>query len=317
MFPDLKDTDEEFLNGAVRSLYQIFERKYDGTAAMISIKDGKLTIYGRGILKDGSQQDYTEKFPELRDEIIKGWFDDCEVLGEIVVFEDHDQESFNMLQSRTNRTTDIEKYAEKYPATFIAFDIKSYGGKNLEDVPFRHRRRMLADLIPKIPFVMIIKQYDTPIDKSSLIIQMKENNFEGIVIKSGGANWGKQQYKFKPVLTEDVFWDGEFVPGKGKNEGLVGSLICYQYVNGSKMEVAKVGGGINDILRRELTRMVNEKLITKDKPQTIEIQAHELLKSGKMRYPQFIRFRSDKSAKQCTRILQVNIDNNSDLNKWI
>lgn len=302
MFPDLKDENEEFIKDMISSKYHILERKYDGTAAMIDIKDGCLTIWGRGLLKDGSQQNYTDKFPELRDEINKHFTIDCKILGEIVVLDEDGNESLTKLQSRMNRESDIEAFAELYPASFIAFDIKHLGKQDLSEYKFYERRKILNDYLPNSYIVFLIQQWLTKRDKIFILDELKNKKFEGVVAKFINGTWGKGQYKYKPRLSQDVFWEGEFIPGKGKNEGLVGSLICYQYINGAKMQIAKVGGGINDELRRQLTRL--QLHVSEDNPRVIEVQTHELLKSGKLRYPQFIKFRTDKAPEQCIRKLE-------------
>ena len=319
MFPDLKDESEEFIRDMINSKYHILERKYDGTAAMIDIKDGCLTIWGRGLLKDGSQQNYTDKFPELRDEINKSFTIDCKILGEIVVLDEDGNESLTKLQSRMNRESDIKSYAEKYPASFIIFDIKHLGEHDLSEYRFYERRRILNDYLPNSYMFILIQQWLTKRDKIFILDELKNKKFEGVVAKFINGKWGKSQYKYKPRLSQDVFWEGEFIPGKGKNEGLVGSLICYQYINGAKMQVAKVGGGMHMELRRQLIRMVSE--VSKDNPQVIEVQTHELLKSGKLRYPQFMKFRTDKAPEQCTRKLELHPSNQSSgktiLDEWV
>lgn len=319
MFPDLKDESEEFIRNMINSKYHILERKYDGTAAMIDIVDGCLTIWGRGLLKDGSQQNYTNKFPELRDEINKNFTIDCKILGEIVVLDEDGNESLTKLQSRMNRESDIKSYAEKYPASFITFDIKHLGEHDLSEYRFYERRKILNDYLPNSYMFILIQQWLTKRDKIFILDELKNKKFEGVVAKFINGKWGKSQYKYKPRLSQDVFWEGEFIPGKGKYEGLVGSLICYQYINGAKMQVAKIGGGIHMERRRILTQMVSE--VSKDNPQVIEVQTHELLKSGKLRYPQFIKFRTDKAPEQCTRKLELHPSSQSlgktILDEWV
>lgn len=319
MFPDLKDEDEEFIQHMVNSKYHILERKYDGTAAMIDIKDGCLTVWGRGLLKDGSQQNYTDKFPELRDEINNHFTMDCKILGEIVVLDEDGNESLTKLQSRMNRESDIEVYAEKYPTSFIAFDIKSLRDQDLSEYRFYDRRKILNDYLPRSYMVFLIQQWLTKRDKIFILDELKDKEFEGVVAKFINGKWGKEQYKYKPRLSQDVFWEGEFIPGKGKYDGLVGSLICYQYINGAKMQVAKVGGGMHMELRRQLTRLQPQ--VSKDNPRVIEVQTHELLKSGKLRYPQFIKFRTDKAPEQCIRKLALHPSSQSSgktiLDEWV
>jgi ATP-dependent DNA ligase len=317
-FVDLKPIDNTRAQELVNDNNKIFERKYDGTAGIINvdIETEEFKIFGRGILKDGSQQEYTDTFPDLLPSV-KTFCDKLDfladvrnitLLGEIVVLDPEGNESFKGVESRCNRKKDIDLYAKKFPAQFMVFDALSLNG-DLKCLSFQARRQELEghkDVIEESDRLRLIEQRLYPIGKQDLLDRVNSGKYgyEGIVVKDLRNNYFEPALKYKYKCTEDVFWEGDYKEGKGKHEGRVGSLVCYQYINGKKLEVAQVGGGLTDSLRDELMQMVENGEVSAENPRTLEVQTHELLPSGKMRYPNFIRWRFDKSAGQCTRCLK-------------
>jgi len=318
-FVDLKAIDNTRAQELVNDDNSVFERKYDGTAGIINvdIEAEEYKIFGRGILKDGSQQEYTDTFPDLLPSIEKF----CELftnilecksitlLGEIVVLDSEGNESFKGIESRCNRKKDIDLYAKKFPAQFMIFDILNCNNFTLCNLPFGARRLTLDShktLIEETDRLKLIEQRLYPIGKQDLLDRVNSGKygFEGIVVKDLRAPYSESALKYKYKKTEDVFWEGAYKEGKGKHEGRVGSLVCYQYINGKKIEVAQVGGGLTDSLRDELMQMIEKGDVSAENPRTLEVQTHELLPSGKMRYPNFVRWRFDKSPVQCTRELK-------------
>lgn len=320
MFGELKLIEQATAESYVNDDSVIFERKYDGTAGIVNVnlEYHDLSIWGRGILKDGTQQEYTTTFPDLLAPIDRmccnindfspSGFKDIALLGEIVVLDDCGDESFKGIESRCNRKNDIEAYAKALPATFMAFDILHFNGVDLRSQPFIARRAMLAGILQNNknnPRIKLIDQAVGKQAKRELLNRALAGEIEGIVVKDLNTTYPQGIYKFKYKETQDVFWEGEYKPGNGRHTGRVGALICYQYIVDRKVKVASVGGGMTDALRDEITTMVKNGEVTAEKPRVLEVQTHELLPSGAMRYPNFVRWRTDKSASQCVRKLKT------------
>lgn len=310
--------DEVTAQSLVSDPSKVFERKYDGTAGIINVDPTECKLYGRGILKDGTQQDYTATFPDLQESIdyacqefarkIPG-FTGITLLGEIVVLNEAGDESFKGIESRCNRKKDIEEYAEKFPAQFMIFDILSLSGKDLCGLPFSQRRAILEqyiDVFEETDRLSLIRQETQSAGKQYLLDRVNSGKFgmEGVVVKDLHAAYPNNSMKYKYKSTEDVYWKGEYKEGAGKNKGKIGSLVCYQSINGVELEVAQVGGGLTDALREELLEAVRKGEVSVENPWVIEVQTHELLPSGKLRYPAWVRRRFDKSHKQCIRTLE-------------
>lgn len=317
-FGDLKVIDEVTIKNLVSDTSKVFERKFDGTAGIINVDPTECKIYGRGILKDGTQQDYTATFPDLQESIdyacheftrkIPG-FSGITLLGEIVVLNDSGDESFKGIESRCNRKKDIDGYAEKFPAQFMIFDILCLNGKDLCGLPFSQRRAILEqyeDVFEETDRLLLIRQEVQAAGKQYLLDRVSSGKFgmEGIVVKDLHAAYPNNSMKYKYKSTEDVYWKGEYKEGAGKNKGKIGSLVCYQLINGVELEVAQVGGGLTDALREELLEAVRKGEVSEENRWVVEVQTHELLPSGKLRYPAWIRRRFDKSWKQCVRTLE-------------
>jgi len=312
-FPDLKDMDNLHKVQELAKRSNIYcEQKFDGTACMVDIfPDGRAPIlWGRGILKDGNQQVYNTNFPEMVEFFSKLKVSNTgvtRILGELVCFNGQKIEKFKWIQPRLTRKYGIEALAKEFPATFMAFDLLSYNGTSLVDESYYFRRLILSDLVDfcSIPCgerFQVVPTYSEEGSKDALIQRLLLEKFEGVVLKDHTKTF--KAYKYKPTITEDVIWCGEYNEGTGKNQGKVGSLITYQYVEGHMVEIANVGG-LTDELRDWFTAKSKE--ITKDNPLVLEVEAMsrgdttKKGKVGKLRHPRYSRIRTDKPPKQCIR----------------
>ena len=311
-FPDLRDQDDysKVLKLARDNVYSM-ERKYDGTACIVDIfGDGRTPIlWGRGVLKDGSQQDYTANFPEITE-----FFDSIDLprtrlLGELVVFNGEEIEKFKWIQPRLIRKYGIEELAKEFPATFMVYDILIYDGLSLINDSYAVRRKLLQEVVGDLVRdregrFRIIPSFTTSENKEDLLLDLQDRRFEGVVIKDRTKSM--VGYKYKPTITEDVIWFGEYNEGTGKNAGQVGSMVCYQYINGELVEIANVGG-LTVSARGHFTHMAKGGKVSRDNPIVLEVEAMsrgertKKGKIGKLRHPRYSRIRLDKSPEQCTR----------------
>ena len=112
--------------------------------------------------------------------------------------------------------------------------------------------------------------------------------FEGVIVKSlDGLYEYKRSYnwmKLKPEETEDLKII-DFEEGSGKYQNQLGAFIC-ELSNGGEV---RVGSGLTDSERKEFWEKRNDLL-----GQTIEIKFQEKTKDDSLRFPVFLRFRTDK-----------------------
>lgn len=308
-FPKLKDMDDykKVCRFAKDNVY-IFQRKFDGVCCMVDIfPNGEVILWGRNFLKDGSRSTLTNNFPEIVE-----YFKTCEpvrmrILGELVCFNGQEIEKFSNIQPRCTRKYGIEELAEESPATFLAFDIQIYRGIDSTLNCYDARRKILQIIATDFPTdarFKVIPSYLFTEEKEALLLELKEKKFEGVVIKARAKR--DQYWKYKPTITEDVIWFGEYNEGTGKNEGQVGSMVCYQYINGELVEIANVGG-LTVSARGHFTYMAKGGKVSRDNPIVLEVEAMsrgertKKGKIGKLRHPRYSRIRLDKSPEQCTR----------------
>lgn len=308
-FPDLRDQDDysKVLKLARDKAYNM-ERKYDGTACIVDLTPVKKTLWGRGILKSGERQVYNTNFPEILNYFDHPFFDrKLRLLGELVCFNGEEFEKFKWIQPRLTRKYGIEEMSKEFPATFMVFDILYYDDINLENVTYATRRRFLETLFTGFPVdkrIRLVPSFNDQNGKEALIEALRRDKFEGIVIKD--RTKPMVGYKYKPTITEDVIWFGEYNEGTGKNAGQVGSMVCYQYINGELVEIANVGG-LTVSARGHFTYMAKGGKVSKDNPIVLEVEAMsrgertKKGKIGKLRHPRYSRIRLDKAPEQCTR----------------
>lgn len=298
-FPKLKDKDFEFLTESVQNSSLIFSHKLDGTACIMTINSNEVILTGRGILKSGEQQDYTERFPDIsQHQSIQNCELSCTLLGEIVTFDEKGEDNFALLQPRLTRKKDIDKYAADFPAKFIAFDITELNDRNLEQFPLYYRLEMLEFTCKQLG-IGIALQAQTTDTKQHMIDMMIEQDWEGIVVKDKTSIYGEKSYKHKQTHTEDIFTEGEFRNGKGRNKNLVGALRCYQYINGIKTDVSYVRG-FSDEECKFFTDNIKNGMISKENKLVLEVKTYQRIKlSNKLRHASFVRIRTDKSSEQC------------------
>lgn len=132
-------------------------------------------------------------------------------------------------------------------------------------------------LLPTVDERLIVNKYIHGIPSSEvteLLIKARKQGHEGLVIRTATDIF----YKVKPTETHDVKVIG-YQEGTGRNKGRLGALIT---------PLGKVGSGFTDKDREQLTK---ESIIGK----VIEVKSMELTKTGKFRFPRFIRVREDKS----------------------
>ena len=126
-----------------------------------------------------------------------------------------------------------------------------------------------------------------------LVLEMLKDasarKIEGFVLKNQhNAEW----YKLKPQKTVDVVvmaWDS----GVARNYGKMGALICGLYDESGKLvEIANVGGGYTDEMRRTFKPENTEGRV-------IEVTYQSVAAKGRLQFPRFERFRDDKPAEDC------------------
>jgi ATP-dependent DNA ligase len=122
----------------------IFEPKWDGFRALI-FRDGKeILIQSR----DGKPLD--RYFPELHPPLLSQLPKRCVLDGEVVIAQSGALD-FDALQLRLHPAASrVKLLSEQIPASVVFFDLLANGARDLRQLPFSERRRMLESLLEKV-----------------------------------------------------------------------------------------------------------------------------------------------------------------------
>jgi ATP-dependent DNA ligase len=188
-----------------------YEQKYDGFRAIAFVSGEELLLQSRG------GKDLRRYFPELRFPAGEYVVD-----GEIVIDAPGGGEAFGTLQQRIHPAASrVERLAQEWPASFIAFDLLSRDGVELLDRPFSDRRAALEAIAG-------LRRAELVRDAADAERWLRGS--EGVVAKRLDAAYtpGKRtaMVKVKRQRTIDCVIMG-YRPGKAP--GSVGSLILGLY----------------------------------------------------------------------------------------
>lgn len=326
----LAQAADGIINEWINNPLVVFELKLDGTRAKAEIKKDKVVLHGRGA-KSGKPTDYATQFPEIAEAIEDMNLPEGTILdGEIVIVDENNLPSFNLIQRRMNRVKNIEELMEELPATYIIFDVAAVGKLSADDLPYTERRNVLQSFKEKARKVAgrvdIIPNATSIMEKKKLWDLVVKHDMEGVMVKRIDGLYvntrGKDWMKFKRLDTFDVIvtgfdWGTGRLGGQqecvdrngvdialrdksGKPVKVFGSLNVSVYDDGKLVEIGDIGGGFTDEQRIELTRQYIRGKELKEKF-VVEVECLGLgKKDGRLRMPQFLRVRDDKQEKDCT-----------------
>lgn len=249
------------------------DTKLDGIRAVAKVKDGDVVIYSRRGKVFNNYKNIERELLQLPDGIYDG---EIEAGGD-----------FQALMRTVTKKIDGEEMGSK--ATFSIFDLAK------ENTTLEDRLIMLYGLDTEI------KRLDL---KSIMIVSGKIVNDEeelttyyghkvlegkeGIMIKALDGLYeykrSKAWQKMKPVSTED-FEVVAVEEGTGKYENHLGAIVC-KLPNGGTVNI---GSGFKDDERKEYWDKQDD-IIGK----IVEIRFQEKTNDGSLRFPVFVRWRTDK-----------------------
>ncbi len=289
----------------------IAETKLDGSRYLWHIENDRNYLTSRRIsVKTGKYVEKSDCMPHLRD--LKLVYNNSGIIldGEIMApnsWEKISSSVTSIVGSLPERAIELQEefgYLE-----YHIFDILYENNIDCREYPLHLRKNILEEFYKENylsgnPNIRLI--YHVKSDKKLFYEQIVDDGGEGIVLKNLNSIYGKDWIKVKKEETWDVVIIGykdakeytEKVSGeksisKFYNNRWIGAIEFGQYKDGNLKSYGYCSGMTEDI-RAELSN-------NKDKyiGQTIEIKAQQRLKSGHFRHPVFVRFRQDKSAKEC------------------
>ncbi len=287
----------------------MFEPKLDGIRALVHIRNGEAKIYTRYGLEQTSQ------FPELgrhlseqRGHMILD--------GEIVAFEDG-RPGFTPMMKRFHLkdAAALEAADRAYPCLFYAFDVLHLDGYDLRGYGTRRRREHLRRLLLPTERVKLIEHLDD--HGLAFYRAVVAAGFEGAMAKKADARYdasGKRSANWLKIKfsTSAEFVVGGLAAGEGSRASTFGALVLGYYDNDVLTYAGRVGSGFNDITLAQLSEKLHPMAtrenpfgtpveqdvpITWLRPETVvEVKFGEIMPSGHIRTPVFLRERPDIEA---------------------
>lgn len=170
-------------------------------------------------------------------------------------------------------------------------------GDDIATLPYNRRYQIAESVVKALgdPRFVMVKNYEaSKVGDLWLEIESKESH-EGLILRDWRSTYYTTLTKLKRSV-EDDFVVMEVLEGQGKHQGRMGSLRLGQYdpEDGHVHEVMDVGGGFSDLERE---------LIWENRTMTINrvclVEGKSRFSSGALRHPNFVRFRDDKTPKEC------------------
>jgi bifunctional non-homologous end joining protein LigD len=289
----------------------LYEVKWDGIRAMISLDEGEVRIRGRNGL------DITKQFPELL--IPEQAFRATSALfdGEIVCLDDDGKPNFRNVIHRMQQSADgaIGRAITKCSAVCYLFDCLYLDGRPIVNEPLTRRREWLEDAIKRDSPYRVSQVVE---DGAAFFEAIKQMGLEGMMAKQRSSTYvpGKRSeswLKIKSRQTVECAIIG-YTRGKGDREASFGALHLAQ-ADGDKLKyLGKVGSGFDEhslkAVWAELQKLATTKRPIKEKPLDdarsvwleskliCEVQFGSLTADGILREPVFLRLRPDLSLPQ-------------------
>ena len=244
----------------------IYEVKWDGMRVIADVAPDSVQAW------TSNGRDATVAFPELAS--LGGALAPVEATldGELVALDGRGKPSFGRLQQRMHVASPAEarRRAGEVPVELVVFDLLRLGGRDVVELPWRDRRRLLDQLADDLPPGSGVAQvFD---DGPALVAVCEERGLEGVIAKRVDSPYvpgarTRSWIKVK-VRRHDEMVVGGWSEGEGNRSGRLGSLLVgFHDTPGSATlrYAGRVGSGFTGA---ELDRMagVLDPLATDDCP---------------------------------------------------
>lgn len=299
----------------------VYEVKLDGFRAL-AYKEGHAVC-----LLSRTNNELTDKFPEVTEAMRKFGARRAIVDGEIVALDEKGRSSFQLLQA-------YELGQERPPICFYVFDLLELQGKSLRQKTLEQRKAALKKLLPKgSDIIRWSPSLEGDVDK--LLAMTRKHGFEGLIGKRVKSHYeaGKRSgawIKLK-VVAQQEFVIGGYTPPNGARQHF-GALLVGVHEKGKLRYAGKVGTGFDSALLKSLHQQF-KKLERKTcpfvdlpeertgrygqgitatvmkrchwlKPELVaELKFAEWTRDHRLRQPVFLGLRQDKPAKKVVREL--------------
>jgi bifunctional non-homologous end joining protein LigD len=291
-----------------------FEMKWDGMRVLLFVEGGQLA------LKSRRGNDVTARFPELRALAESLGTTEAVLDGEVVALDDDGRPSFEQLQPRMHVGSPAvaRRLAAERPVVCMLFDVLWLDGHSTCELPYTERRRLLERLALSGP------TWQTPPTTvgggAAVVRAAKELGLEGVVAKrlDGAYQPGRRSDSWRKVKTTQgqEFVVGGWLPGAGRLEGKLGSLLVGYFDDGVLRYAGRVGSGIDEAKRvaleaqlEPLARATSPFGATPKLPDprwvepelVVQVAFQNWTSAGMLRAPRYRGLRDDKDPSEVVR----------------
>jgi ATP-dependent DNA ligase len=311
----------------------VFEPKWDGFRCLV-FRDGDEVELG-----SRNDRPLTRYFPELLDPIREMLPERCVVDGEVVVVSERGLD-FDQLGQRIHPAKSrVDRLAAETPASFVGFDLVALDDRDLRELPFADRRRLLegamAGATAPLHLCPTTRDRDVAAD---WFARFEGAGFDGVMAKPAAGTYvsdKRVQWKVKHKRTADLVVAGYRVHKDGHG---VGSLLLGVHDDEGNLHHIGVASAFTAARREELvgelrpyedgaldghpwrewaeaqaheagTRMPGapsrwsggkDQSWIPLRPELVVEVAYEGLTNGRFRHPaRFVRWRPDKTPEEC------------------
>ncbi|KOP38100.1 ATP-dependent DNA ligase [Flavobacterium sp. WLB] len=300
------------------------EHKWDGIRSQTIIRDDEIYVWSRG------EELVTDKYPEFKSFV--GIIPNGTVIdAEILAFPENEIGTFNDLQARIGRKTISANLLEKVPVILKAYDILEWEGKDIRNLPYIERRKLLEDLYDDIKdqtrsfriservsltsWEDVAKERERAREMKSEGLMLKRNTSPYQVGRKKGDWW---KWKIEPLVIDAVLTYA--MRGHGRRSNLFTDYtfaLWQNNENGEKELVtfAKAYSGLTDaefrkvddfIKKNTLERFGPVRSVTPQLVFEIGFEGISLSKRHKSgiatRFPRILRWRQDKKIEEANSI---------------
>jgi DNA ligase D-like protein (predicted ligase) len=289
----------------------LFEPKFDGIRCIASICQQEVILWNRRLSV------INQAFPEIVDALPDAVNTDCTLDGEIIIMEGGKPDISAILKRMsTGSSLAAQLKARSTPAQYVVFDIVKLGGESLISHPLLERKQILARTIhgnDRIALTVYVEKSGEMYFEAA-----QRSGFEGVVAKRIDSPYlpgvrSTQWVKFRKSAGFDLVIGG-YTKGHGSRGTTFGALLLGAFApEGTFVYVGRAGSGFSQqeasticrgLKRTNTTLFSNppeEPGVRWTLPElVVEVKALEVTRNNILRFPVFMRLRSDKSARECT-----------------
>lgn len=296
------------------------EWKWDGIRAQLIHRKGQVFLWSRGEELIGG------RFPEVTTDAAS--LPDGTVLdGELLAFADEAPRPFADLQQRIGRERRVRETAVDVPVAFLAYDLLEDEGRDIRDMPLRHRRERLIAMLQANPTPRLRISADvtgaTWDDLAARRQESRERHVEGLMLKRWSSpyrpgrkrgDWWK--WKVDPFTMDAVLIYAQ--PGSGRRASLFTDYTFGVWDGEELVPVAKAYSGLSDLEIDEVDRWVRRHTTERFGPvssvepvHVFELGFERVARSTRhksgvaVRFPRILRWRRDKTPRDADTLDMV------------